>query len=259
MLVPSDRHRPKDLAVWHELEIADAVEAGRIDWPRLVDRSLDSIAAFVADDRAYLSVSWGKDSVATAHLCHQAATERGIAPVPVVNLRVYPTRNPDCDAVRDLFLARFPAPYHEELVDYSVVDPRLPSITWDRQTYALWDAAWRRVERRFGQRHISGIRASESFGRRKRMQRFGLNSPNACAPIGWWRLDDVFAYLAASDLPVHASYAMLGGGRWDRRRLRVSEIGDEKGCGCGRREWEIEYYGDALRRLVASRCPDSAG
>jgi phosphoadenosine phosphosulfate reductase len=86
-----------------------------------------------------------------------------------------------------------------------------------------------------------------------RMARFAENSPNACAPAGWWKLDEVFAVLASEGLPAHPSYAMLGGGRWDRRHLRVSEVGDEKGIGWGRREWEREYYGDVLRRLEAGK------
>ena len=72
---------------------------------------------------------------------------------------------------------------------------------------------------------------------------------SGCAPISAWRESDVFSYLAKNKLPVHPAYAMLGGGRWPRHRLRVAEIGDTHGTGGGRREWEQEYYGDVLRRL----------
>jgi len=219
MLIPCDRHKAVDLRGWAELEWADKVWANQGDrLARLAARSLDAIEAFIAGP-CYASTSWGKDSVVLLHL----------------------------------FLSvRGQVVYHEEAVDYARVDPRLPTIVWDRETYRLWDAAWRKVEEDFGARHFSGIRSEESSGRRLRMRRFGLNSPNASAPLGWWTQADIFAYLAAHQLPVHPNYAMLGGGRWKRDHLRVSEIGDEKGIEFGRREWEKEYYGDLLRRNEAS-------
>ena len=48
------------------------------------------------------------------------------------------------------------------------------------------------------------------------------------------------------DYPV---YAMTGGGRYDRYRLRVSAIGNPEGRGVGRLKWEKEYYGDVLNRI----------
>jgi phosphoadenosine phosphosulfate reductase len=83
------------------------------------------------------------------------------------------------------------------------------------------------------------------------MLRWGLNSPKGCSPIGRWNTADVFGYLAIHDLPIHPAYAMLGGGRWPRERLRVAEIGDTHGAGGGRAEWEKEYYQDVINRLLA--------
>lgn len=57
---------------------------------------------------------------------------------------------------------------------------------------------------------------------------------------------DVFAYLAARDLPVHPAYAMSHGGRLDRRWLRVGSIGGTRALGRGRMEWESAYYGDVI-------------
>ncbi len=250
MLTPSPRHRPADLALWRELEQGDLLESRRPALAGRVAASLAAVRDFAAKGPCYASVSWGKDSVVLAWLVATAAPR-----VPLVNLRVSPTRNPDCDAVRDAFLARHPLDYHEEPVDYGGVDPSLPTVVWDRETYRLWDAAWRRVSARFGGRHLSGVRGDESRGRSIRVKRWGLASPNACAPLGHWTQAQVFAALAAAALPVHPAYAMLGGGRWPRDRLRTSEVGDEKGVGCGRRAWESEYYGDVLRRLAARRTP----
>ena len=102
--------------------------------------------------------------------------------------------------------------------------------------------------RTIGGRHLSAIRAEESAGRRARMRRWGLTSPNACAPIGNWRSADVFGYLAIHDLPIHPNYAMTAGGRWQREHLRVDELAGERGDQFGRAAWETEYYGDVLRR-----------
>jgi phosphoadenosine phosphosulfate reductase len=178
-----------------------------------------------------------------------------IAPsVPLAHLR--PTNhNPDCDAVRDDYFTRFPGQsYHEVLVDYgSLHAQHLPDSELDRETDRAWYAAIRDCEERFGPRHVLGIRADESGGRKMRCRVWGENSPNGCAPIAWWTTADVFAYLAHHDLPVHPAYAMFGGGRWPRERLRVAEIGDTHGRGGGRAEWEAEYYGDVLRRLQAAQ------
>ena len=70
-------------------------------------------------------------------------------------------------------------------------------------------------------------------------------------PAGLVSAADVFAYLASRQLPVHPAYAMLGGGRYQRDRIRVSSLGGRRGDGMGRAEWEREYYGDILRRLEA--------
>lgn len=135
----------------------------------------------------------------------------------------------------------------------------LPPHELDRETDAAWNAAIRACARRHGPRHVPGIRAEESSGRLIRQWVYGEASPNGCAPITRWSTADVFAYLATRRLPVHPAYAMLGGGRWPRERLRVAEIGDTHGAAGGRREWEREYYGDVLRRALAGRLSPPAG
>lgn len=254
MLVTSCRTSARDADLWIDLSTADEsyAQIHRERLERLSYESLRAIEDFTSEGPCYASVSWGKDSVVLAHLVRLWG-ERVGRPVSLVNLRIHPTRNPDCDAVRDAFLDQFPGPYHEEPVDYAAVDPSLPSIEWDRLTYKLWDAAWANVDAMFGGRHMSGVRSQESFARRMRMTMHGWATKRTCAPIGYWRLTDVFAWLATHDLPVHPAYAMLGGGRWRREQIRVAEIGDEKGAERGRRAWEMEYYGDVLRRLEAGR------
>lgn len=248
MLIPSPRHRPADLALWAELEAADRANAGRSALATRVQRSVMAIREFVAAGPCYAGTSWGKESVALCHLLRSAAPG-----VPLVHLR--PTNhNPDCDAVRDAYFARWPGQsYSEVAVDYGRVHAAgLTDQAQDRATDRAWYAAIRESGRPFAGRHLLGIRAGESFGRRLRCRIWGESSPNGCAPLAWWTTAEVFAYLARHGLPVHPAYAMLGGGRWPRERLRTAEIGDTHGKGSGRAAWEREYYGDVLRRLEAS-------
>lgn len=244
MLIASARHTAADLALWGELE-----EADRSTPPPDCERAVAAVRDFAAAGPCHCGVSWGKDSVVVAHLCRIADPA-----VPLVHLR--PTNhNPDCDAVRDAYFAAFPGQLYSEVrIDYADLHARrLPHQDLDRETDRRWYAAIREGARPYRGRHILGIRADESAGRRMRQRVYGESSPHGCAPITRWSTADVFAYLAVHGLPVHPAYAMLGGGRWSRDRLRVAEIGDTRGTGGGRREWELFYYGDILRRLEAGR------
>jgi phosphoadenosine phosphosulfate reductase len=249
MLIPSDRHRREDIELWREMEEADLIYGDRLLRSGKVEESAEAILAFVAAGRCYAGVSHGKDSVVLAHLLWEAAPC-----VPLIHLR--PTNhNPDCDAVRDAYFARFPEQHYEEVaIDYGTLHADgLADHELDRETDRRWYAAIADCEAVHGGRHILGIRNGESFGRRVRTLRWGISTARSCAPLAWWSLADIFGYLAVHGLPVHPAYAMLGGGRWPRERLRVAEIGDTHGKGSGRRAWEEEYYGAELRRLEASR------
>lgn len=236
-LIESPRHTAADLELWRSLEVADRLHARFIT--RKVDQSLDAIREFVSAGECYCGVSWGKDSVVVGHLAR--IVDRSI---PLVHLR--PTNhNPDCDFVRDDYFKRFPGQrYSEVAVDYSHITSNCPDSDRDELTDKKWYAAIDECDQRFGSRHVLGIRKDESGGRAIRMMTHGLNSKNGSAPIGWWTTQDVFAYLAVIDLPVHPAYACLGGGRWARDQLRVAEIGDTHGKQYGRGIWEKEYYGE---------------
>jgi phosphoadenosine phosphosulfate reductase len=213
-----------------------------------VDFAINSIRKF-ANEHAYVGVSWGKDSVVVAYLAWIAARH-----LPLMHLR--PTNhNPDCDRVRDLYFKRFPGQeYHEIKVDYSAID-RLakPDHELDAETDSVWYQSIREWTSSTRQKRILGIRGDESTGRLIRMLRWGIETKNALAPIGFWKTQDVFSCLEQHSLPVHPAYAMLGGGRWARDRIRVAEIGDTNGKGNGRRQWEQEYYGDVLNRMEATK------
>ncbi len=230
MLIPSHRHRSADLELWHELEEADRIHGERLLLSGKVMRSMEAIREFAAAGTCYCSVSWGKDSVTLAYLIWLTGLS-----IPLFSVRTTPYDNPHTSDVRDAFLARFDVEYSETVV------------------VSHTDAPFYRAFREAGSRHISGIRAAESGGRKIRMRTWGLASPNACAPLGWWTTADVFGYLAVHDLPTHPNYAMIGGGRWDRERIRVDELGGEGGSQFGRWDQEREYYGDILNRLAAKK------
>lgn len=239
MLIASPRHTEIDLLHWSTLASYDA-RRWSARHERLVERSAKCIQAF-ATAPCYLGVSWGKDSVVVADLVMRHAPH-----VPIVWMRWEPMANPDCAAVRDVFLARHPgAAYHEIVTRWVPADN---AVGWANPDDAR-DLGFRSAELRFGSRYISGVRADESRTRRMRCARWGETSPNTCAPLARWSALDVFAYLARHDLPIHPAYAMTFGGSLEREQIRVDCIGGVTGAGRGRQEWERAYYGPELRAL----------
>jgi phosphoadenosine phosphosulfate reductase len=244
-LIASRRHRPDDLEAWTMLARSDEAW-GRLDrLDRLVDRALRALMAFRKAGQFYIGTSWGKDSMVVAHLAYRLRLDAKVIWFPAGQVE-----NPDCVLVRDQFLARFD-------VDY--IEHEVSELRWSQSgVHRVHDgaqAAFARESRRFGSRYASGIRGSESGSRKKRMIHWGECSQNTCAPIGHWALEDVYAYLARHDLPVHPAYACLWGGRLERRAIRVSTIGGTIGEERGRREWEERYYPETLRaalRLAAT-------
>jgi len=217
----------------------DLVHAQLAPFARRVEQARDAIRAFAAAGRCYAGVSWGKDSTVIAHL---VATET--PQVPLVYVRVVPVANPDCALVRDAFLGRFPALiYHEVQV-----------ACWRNETGMLRAAGT--LERGFaeasalhGRRYVSGVRGEESGARQLTVRRNGVATTDSCRPLAWWSAADVWAHLAAHDLPIHPAYACSQGGAWPRDRIRVSGLGMRRGRGAGRAEWEIRYYGEELRQI----------
>lgn len=261
VLITSPRHTAKDLETWALLSEIDDVEAQRTDWPRLTAIALDEMEMFARRAPCYAGVSWGKDSVVVAHLAWRLREERGVT-IPLVAVRTQPIENPDCPAVRDAFLERFPMPLTEVEVwctPHHDVEHETKGVAheWGWTAKGTLEAGFAEACRRTGaDRHISGVRAAESGPRKLRMMRWGISTENTCAPIGWWKTPRVFAYLARFDLPIHPAYACSRGGLWERDRLRVSALGRTRGQGIGRLEWERTYYGAEMRaweRLAKAR------
>lgn len=246
MLIPSPRHCPDDLRLWAELEACDRGAAWHQSISKRATTAIEAINRFLAKGPAYLSVSWGKDSVVVADMTIRAASIANIAVPPLVWVRVEPIANPDCQSVRDAFLSLHPNITYHEIVEYCSHD----ADGW-HATGTLKQGFERAAQLVGTPRYISGVRADESGVRTLSARRLGVSTTTTCRPLIWWTVTNVFAWLARHDLPVHPVYAMLGNGRWGREFIRVASLGGRRGDGLGRAEWEREYYGDILRRLSA--------
>ena len=237
MLLASQRYNSADAARWTSLERADEVYASTFRFRRHVNRAESWLRGFVAEGRsAYAGVSWGKDSTVLADMVARVAPA-----LPLVWVRVEPIANPDCVLVRDAFLALHRGARYEEIVVECTRD------TGGWHATGTLERGFAEAARRHGAAHVSGVRAEESGARKRRMMASGEATATTCAPIGWWKAEDVFAYLFARGLPVHPAYACGISGPWTRERIRVASLGGQRGRGHGRREWERTYYGDALR------------
>lgn len=244
VLIASPRHRAEDLAHWEGLARGDAVWGSLGRMRRNVDRARRALLTFRERGTFYVGTSWGKDSIVVAHLVAELGLD-----VPIIWFPAGPVENPDCALVRDAFLARY---------DVRYVEREVSDLRWERDglhwSHDGAQAAFVRISREYGTRYASGVRAEESRARRLRMAHWGESTVNTCAPIGWWRIEDVYGYLASRDLPVHPAYACTQGGLFPRETIRVSTIGGVNGNGGvmggnGRREWEAYYYPETVERV----------
>lgn len=245
MLIHSDRHTPQDTATWEHLERYDHRLAQAAE--NKAAHAIQVIQDFANAGDCYLSTSWGKDSTVLVDLAARADRK-----IPIVSLVIDGYELPGTTDVRDMMLARYP-----HLDYYELTLPPQPNRWWDTTTIKRTkydaDIGWRLIEKRFGPRRITGIRAEESRIRSLVQHRFGDATDNTARPIGTWTATDIFAYLAGHQLPVHPAYAMSHGGALDRRWLRVHALGGVTGADKGRADWEQHYFGDVI---AASRLRD---
>lgn len=239
-LIEIDEHRPEDLAAWRESERESEAWGTTTAFRRRVAESADVIRAFLGGGEAYVSTSWGKDSVVAAHLAISVAAEEGMD-IPLVHV-LESCRNPHNELVEGQFRLLMP-------------QARIESVPYIPPCAGSFARTLDDVRQRFGARWIGGIRGQESGGRARRIAD-GLTRGVSCQPMGLWSAKDVFAYLHVFGLPVHPAYAMTFGGSLDRDRLRVCSLRGAphhdpllgiRGDGMGRDEWEQTYYGRSIR------------
>lgn len=237
-LIASERPSRVDLDRWERTVRFAEAHAKTKRYRGRVRKAVDALASFSGAGPCYAGVSWGKDSVALAHMVSVVCPR-----VPLIWVRVEPIANPDCVAVRDAFLASHPRSAYDEI--------EVRCVWHDGEWHArgTLETGFSRAGLKHGGRHISGIRGDESGGRKRRMMAFGHSTKNTCAPIGFWSDHDLWAYTFANGLPVHPAYACTMDGLLDPSKIRVASLTGKRGEGMGRAEWEERYYGEELARL----------
>jgi len=243
MLLASDRHTLKDLELWKEYEDMDKEYSSTQQYCRHIEITLSAISGFIAEGLSYfIGSSWGKDSTVLVHMFLSICPS-----IKIVFIRQLDNANPHSEDVRDNFLERFqPLGYEEISYTYTKANQG-----WYKDGRPIhWYRVLDELNRKYGI-HVTGLRPDESGKREKRFKVFGMQTENSFAPFQFMTHRDIFGYLYAHNLPVHPNYAMLGGGRWERERIRTAAIGNSEGDGMGRAEWEREYYPDILARIAA--------
>lgn len=243
VLIYSPRLTLADVDQWERTEIVDAMHAKTAGYLARLAETKAAIKAFVRgrpDGRFYGGLSFGKDSIVMCHLMREAAPN-----MHIVSIRNVENFNPDSPRVEMALQKMLSHDYEVISYDYRCAD----ASYYDADGHPVkWYNILRDLKKRYGA-HVTGIRADESAKRNRRVRVFGLETEYSFAPLAYMTVKDIFAYLYDNGLPVHPVYAMTGGGRWDKYRLRVSAIGNPEGRGVGRLQWEREYYGDVLNRM----------
>jgi len=246
VLIDSPRITPQDREHWERLEHYDDVLSRSPHLDRLADEARRAVTEFAAGGEFFISVSWGKDSVAAAHLALQ------VAPTAVVRwARARHVETPECEQVRDAFLAMHPEARYEEIEYEFPVPLRFEPGHEDAPDF---DA----LGQVLAGRHVSGIRAEESRIRRISIHHRGPVTVNTCRPLARWQAVDVFAFLHREGLPLHPAYAMTMGGHYDRRWIRVHPLGTATRAQSAvyRHDWaawEDTYYPDVIAAARAAR------
>ena len=248
MLIESDRLTDADRYHWYQMLELDELHSRTGMYKTHVKLTMEIIVKFIEKNlNYYVAVSWGKDSVVLAHMFHFAS-----AKCKYYYLHNIFRETEGCLAVRNEFLSRYPIEYEEIVYNYAEADETYFDLKGR-------PAKWYNIRKGLHKKHdihVTGVRSDESAERRMRFKYFGLETEKTFAPFMHMEARDIFAYLLVNDLPTHPNYAMTGGGRWDKYRIRVSALGHERGAGIGRTNWETEYYPDRMSRIKKAEYDD---
>ena len=248
MLIDSVRITPADRSTWERLETYDRKLAAHAR--SKADAAVDAVRGFGGE--WYASVSWGKDSVVAAHIAALARPD-----CRVVWVRSKHFEMPECDRVRDAFLASHPRVRYEE-IEVDMRNPKRGEPGFDERHLDPNADHQDVLKENLTGRYVSGVRAEESNMRRMSLAHRGRVTKNTCRPIGYWDATDVFAYLHGEGLPVHSAYAMSYGGALDRRWIRVHPLCSAPPArsaihGRDMSQWEDDYYGDVIAAAHMAR------
>lgn len=250
MLIDSPRLKPGDREHWDRLERYDARLGPAVE--RRAPSAIADIERWWRDGPGVCSVSWGKDSTASADL-----TVRTGLPIPLVWVRTDPFEMPECEQVRDAFLRLHPDIRYEERVVWPR-NPKRGEPGYEEHHLNPDSHSQNVLGEQIPERYISGVRAEESRIRAISIGHRGNVTRNTCRPIARWQATDVFAYLYDRGIPVHPAYAMTYAGVLDRRWIRVHPL-----CSGPRPQsavythdttsWEDDYYGTVIASALHAR------
>jgi phosphoadenosine phosphosulfate reductase len=110
---------------------------------------------------------------------------------------------------------------------------------------------------------VIAIRADESWDRRRCLKKFGLlhRLPDGrwhCYPVGWWSLNDIWAYIVVNDLPYNRAYDRLSAIGVPAVEQRIGPFATQKALPFGmlgwlKAGWPREFERFAAANPVAAR------
>jgi hypothetical protein len=238
-----------DWEQWQSRARLDEVWAQTKAHKRRVEASMRALEVFVSGGPGYIGISWGKDSCAVLMLAMRLGIDW-----PLVHVAIEPVANPDCAVTRDAWLSKYPSlasRYHE-----IVVRCQTKASTQRYDTNAAYEDGFATAVRLFGVRRVSGVRAEEAGIRKLTIRRNGLGDEDSVSarPIGYWKSEDVFAFV--QDEFLSPAYPCTFSGGYERGRVRMNNLWGLYGEGFGRREWERRYYGDTIRDIEQQHARD---
>jgi phosphoadenosine phosphosulfate reductase len=226
---------------------------------RRVEQSRDVLRKAAAVGPLVVSVSWGKDSTALAHLALET-----LGRVPMLHMSS-PYALPGWERVYDYFAARTDVtvlPAERSLAEYLEWCERI-GLPHER-TANVQSRVVQEIKRDRGgewaREHgyavqVLGLRASESVIRRMLLRRRGLlyqlsTGDWRAQPLAWWSAQDTWAYLFSREVPYHPLYDHETHGQ-TRETLRNTGWLSTDGAEQGRIAWLQEHYPAQYRQLAA--------
>lgn len=191
----------------------------------------------------YLSWSTGKDSTAVLSILRLIDAEHKI---PVVHFDLG-VELPGTDE------------YKKNFEDVTTFKPKetilevMDQYGWEAKEAKKINFINQFTEKKNYDGHMMGLRYDESSARKNLFKRGPIYKRKdgllVCNPIYNWTLEDVFAYLISSDVPIHPHYSIKSNQPLEHRRVGGYVSGRNRGSEFGRFYWFKEQYPDEFEKL----------
>jgi phosphoadenosine phosphosulfate reductase len=208
-------------------------------------------------EQAYLAWSTGKDSTVLLHLCHQLDLD--IEAIYYDADAKLPGTTDYMDHVRDAYDVPVRVVETEPIMDVyeRAGGPQADGIEHATMRATVWRPV-RRLAREGYDLGIVGLRAEESNRREQRLNEHGhvtthVDGQTTLYPLADWTTQDVWAYHAHHQVPVHPAYEHTA--YLDRDEIRTSYWCGESGVQYGRWYWLKQNYPRLFNRF-RERFPD---